>query len=211
MYFATRTAKKNGCVRNVNATFEHIVKQPEIKTVVLYAEWSNYTSGARFGDKVADSYVFDEHGAFSFGGARVADNVLQFDRAISYTLEKLKSVGMRVIIVMPTPEFSFHVPKTLAKILLFGESTVTLPVVDKAGYFARNNDAISILRQKADQYQFDIVDPFPIFCKFDICSYSNGAGQILYEDDNHLNYYGAQLLVQPIFEMIGTPMKVVTQ
>ena len=202
MHFATDAVKKRNCVQNVNAWINHILHKDEIETIILFAEWSNYTVGSRFGAKVADSYVFDKFGTFSFADAKTAANAYHFERAVSYTFERLKNAGKQVVVIMPTPEFNFHVPKTLAKLKLFNQSQTILPVVDKAGYDARNHEAISILRQYADKFRFDIVDPFPIFCKTQICVFSDPKGQALFEDDNHLNYNGAQLLMGPIFHQI---------
>ena len=126
MHFATNTAKKNGCVENVNAAIEFIAQQTQIKTVVLFAEWSNYTSGTRHGMQGADSYVFDAGGAFAFQGIAPSGNVVQFEKAINHTFERLSSAGKHVVVVMPTPEFEFHVPKSLAKLKLFDEGIAKL-------------------------------------------------------------------------------------
>lgn len=203
MHFATNAAKKNNCVRTMNASFEHIIAQSDIETVILFAEWSNYTSGTRHGGQGADSYVFDISGAFSFTSVTPLENVKHFEKAVAYTFGRMKQAQKRVVIVMPTPEFHFHVPKTLAKLALFDGNQIALPSVHKAGYVSRNKDAITIIKQYADEYGFDTVDPYPIFCKSDICAYSDSMGQALYEDDNHLNYSGAQKLVKPIFEQIS--------
>lgn len=202
MHFTTNAAKKNGCVENVNASIDFVAGQTQIETVVLFAEWSNYTSGTRHGMQGADSYVFDASGAYAFQHIAPSGNVAQFEKAISYTFEHLSSAGKHVVVVMPTPEFEFHVPKSLAKLKLFDEGISKLPTVTKAIYQARNSDAVSILKRHSDEHKFYVFDPFPIFCAQDQCAFMNNLGQALFEDDNHLNYLGAQMLVQPLFQTI---------
>jgi peptidoglycan/LPS O-acetylase OafA/YrhL len=204
MHFATNAAKKDGCVRNMNASFEYVIAQADIETVVIFAEWSNYTSGVRYGAQGADSYVFDINGDFVFKGAVPSGNVDQFEKAVTYTFGRMKQANKQVVLVMPTPEFNFHVPKNLAKLALFDNSQVDLPAMNKTSYAERNNDAISILKQYATEYGFEIIYPFPVFCKPERCAYADNMGQALFEDDNHLNYNGAQMLVQPILQQIAS-------
>jgi hypothetical protein len=92
----------------------------------------------------------------------------------------------------------------LAKLKLFGESHAKLPAVTKAVYDARNHDAVSVLKKYSNEHQFDLIDTLPIFCQRNECIFTNDQGQALFEDDNHLNYLGAQMLVQPIFQKIAT-------
>jgi peptidoglycan/LPS O-acetylase OafA/YrhL len=202
MHFATNAAKKNACVQMMNASIFQALERDQIETVILFAEWSNYTSGSRSSMDGAATYVFDASGGFSFEGIKPADNVAHFEKAVKYTFDILKRYGKHVIVVMPTPEFDFHVPKTLAKLKLFNESVLQLPTVVKAGYNERNGDALLILREQAAMNDFTVLEPFSIFCTTGDCVFSSSSGNALYEDDNHLNYDGARLLVAPLLKEV---------
>ncbi len=198
MRFSTDTPSKDGCTSFIGAAITRVIDDPEIKTVILFAEWANYTKGARFGDDVLAAYVFD--GDISLGN--ILQNPLAFDQAVQFTFSQLERAGKDVIVILPTPEYQFNVPQAMAKVALFEQSVTDLPVVTKAIYTERNMDAIATLTRYADEFGFPVLNAYNVFCAAQNCIFKTEKFEALYEDSNHLNYAGAQLLVDPLMDII---------
>jgi peptidoglycan/LPS O-acetylase OafA/YrhL len=199
--FATNTHGKDDCLEETNAALNQIVNQPEIRTVVLFAQWSNYTAGLRWPQTVASAYVYAENGDLNFLAANPQQNALFFEEALRSTLGELNSAGKSVLVVLPAPEFEFSVPNFLGKMALHGEST-TGHVMEINQYNIRNMEVRGILYDVGNSLDVKFVDPKYIYCNSVSCPTSTVEGSALYEDSNHLSYLGSLPLVNKIMDTI---------
>jgi peptidoglycan/LPS O-acetylase OafA/YrhL len=198
MHFGTDVLLKSECTAFVDAALTKTIENSDIRTVILFAEWANYTKGMRFGDENVAAYTFDNLD----DTGDVSQNPIAFDRAMEFTFRKLKQAGKNVVLVSPTPEYQFHVPQSMAKVVLFNQSVGDLPRVTKAGYLERNKEAIHSLREHADRFGFSVLNAYEVFCAAQNCMFHNEKFEALYEDSNHLNFAGASMLVSPLMDMI---------
>jgi peptidoglycan/LPS O-acetylase OafA/YrhL len=199
--FATNTPGKDGCLGEINAALDQVVSQPEIRTVILFAQWSNYTAGLRWPETVASTYVYAEHGDLNFLAANPQQNALFFEEALRSTVGELNSAGKSVLIVLPTPEFEFHVPNLLARVELFGASAEAFDL-EIEDYNDRSIDVRDILYNVGNDLHVKFLDPKTVYCDTVSCSSLTAEGSALYEDSNHLSYLGSVPLADEIMDII---------
>lgn len=201
--FATDAPEKNTCLPKVSAQLDQILERPELKQVVLFAQWAHYIKGRRWPETTAAAYTFSENGPLDFAQARVADNAEAFEAALNRTLAELHRAGKQITIILPTPEYEFYVNDALVRALHFGVDvdTLRLPV---AAYDDRNAQARDILLRVGAQYQAGFVDPKGLFCDDETCAVAGKNRESLYEDSNHLSFHGSERVVARLLEQLTT-------
>lgn len=202
--FGATTAHKNVFCRDfMKLALKEVVENPHIETVILFAQWANYTSGYRWGDKHITAYTHgDAH------SVEVSNNPVMFETALLHTINMLAEANKRVILVGSTPEFKAHIRNVLAKQAMsgFAEQEVdALLTVTSDDYEKRNRDVLKSFDKAAAQFSVEYVDPHHIFCPKGSCEVKNEAGQPLYEDSNHLNLIGSRVLVEAIGAALTPP------
>ncbi|MBE0493471.1 MAG: acyltransferase [Thiomicrospira sp.] len=103
-----------------------------------------------------------------------------------------------VYLVRPVPEMGIHVPKTLARNLMFGIKDDIKITLEE--YHERHKLVWEAQDQAAEQCGVKILDPLPYLCDEKYC-YGSRNGRPLYYDDDHLSEYGNKYLV-PMFEQV---------
>lgn len=131
-------------------------------------------------------------------GDREAAVVATYVRGIQALLAK----GLRVVLVYPIPEAGWNVPEELARRREASPGPVTL-TTDAAAY-ARRQAAVTAAFDAIDDPHLFRVRPASILCGRPLpgrCLNSIG-DQPLYVDDNHLNTFGAGLLMPALIDAI---------
>jgi len=156
--------------------------------VFLTARWSLYAPSRIAGSTWQPTYTLLTEQPTGPASANAARQTLQ--KAISISIAELRTAGIDPIVIGPVP-------------LLKGDPTRAL--VSELKSTAREHQLIheaawSALRKENG---LRILDPASLLCK-DECS---GAiqGQPLYQDDNHLNAFGALLFEREILRFMGLP------
>jgi len=103
--------------------------------------------------------------------------------------------------VLPTHEFEFSVPMLLSA-LVMREATFDDYYMSMDHYRQRSSDVREILTQAAATYSVTTVDPTKVLCDLEVCRLDDGLGNPLYEDSNHLSFYGALPLAKHIADSI---------
>ena len=199
--FTTDNVHKAGCVEEVRASMDQIIHDDHIQTVVLFAEWAHYTHGFRWPDNFASVYQFSDTGDFDFSSGLISENTAHFQQALTHTLEALTEAGKTVIMVLPTPEFEFSVPLLLSA-LVMREAAFEDYYMSMDHYRQRSSDVREILTQAAATNSVTTVDPTEVLCDLEVCRLDDGLGNPLYEDSNHLSFYGALPLAKHIADSI---------
>jgi peptidoglycan/LPS O-acetylase OafA/YrhL len=189
-HFGTREPTRNpGCRRLMSAALDMVAERADIETVILVAEWANYTTGIRWGVSKVASYA-------SESGVELPDasgNPEAFDSALSATLARLS--GKRVVIVKSVPEYHTRVPDSLAKAVLFADGELPEEMrVSWEEYRERNRD-VEIAWSHVPGGAADFVETGRYLCHGAWCRYMNEQGA-LYLDDNHLSRVGADEFVR---------------
>ncbi|MHA3916409.1 acyltransferase family protein [Halovulum sp. GXIMD14793] len=189
-----------GCETVMRQALEQGAFDPEIDTIVLAAEWSNFLTGGRWGT-VPVGYS-DGQG----GPGRVSDNPKVFAGAVVATAALLQGQNKTVVVVGPVPEYHLHVPKALARQQWWhGQYSLPSKHVLKTAQQQARSDQIAHYFERWPIAFSHWIDPAEVFCKSDECSYLSSAGKPLYRDDNHLSHAGALLLVQAILDRLPAP------
>ncbi len=188
------------CQETTQEAIQQILKTGTIQTIVLFAEWANYTKGYRDSPTVnAPALAQDADGS----ALTTAENPVIFERSLQKTIATLISAGKKVIIVLPTPEFDRPVISTISKRILFGDSVENIPLfaptVPVAEYNVRNAEVMSAFKRLEN---VTFVQTSEIFCSTEICRSVDPHGTILFSDSNHLSEAGAKLLVNKIMALL---------
>jgi peptidoglycan/LPS O-acetylase OafA/YrhL len=179
--------------------YDEIVNNPHIDTVILSAQWANYTEGRRYGNKEVSFYTDSLSEEKS-----LTENVLVFKRGLKRTLDALTSRGIKVIIVGSVPEYQTHVPDEVAKnYFITGKAELrTINSVTKKQYMQRNSNVEPLFRIISDYKNTYFISPFSLMCVNGECSYRDNDFNIYYQDSNHLSYYGSKIIVDKLKELL---------
>lgn len=185
-----------------NASLEKFASSASVNTVVLMAEWANYTEGQRWNSHLV---------AYTDGESKSAtpqENPAVFSRALARTVEFLHQHGKRIVIVKSVPEFEFEIKTALAKIAFFKLDSKTLHPTTGADYKERNRNVLEIFARLPGPVTF--LDPYPLFCESAVkpCAIHNSEGIPYFSDGAHLTKDGAKFALQIFPSNISSPPNV---
>lgn len=186
--------KSKKCQSKRDSVIDQALGDQHIETLILHAEWANYTTGTRWGRRSLN-FFSDEDSATS----SVDENQRVFERGIQRTISRLSEAGKTVIIVKSVPEYEVNVPNFLAKQLSkTGELDSKLHLVSETDYSQRNKGVETAFDQLEPTSDLKFVNPFSLFCPDGKCQLFDSKQQPLYTDSNHLSLAGADILASRI-------------
>ena len=173
----------------MTAALDMVAERAEIDTVILVAEWANYTTGVR--------WQFSNEASYTTGADEQAPapggNPEAFDVALQATLARLAK--KQVVIVKSVPEYHTRVPDSLAKAALFADGELPEDMrVSWNDYLERNRDVENAWSHVSEEAA-TFVETGRYMCSGAWCRYMNEQGT-LYLDDNHLSRVGAEEFVK---------------
>jgi peptidoglycan/LPS O-acetylase OafA/YrhL len=192
------------CVDTTREAFRKIIEAQSIDTVVLVAEWANYTQGRRnngYGVVSEPGLCRDRDGS----ATSVSDNAAILQRSLQMTLDFLTAHGKRVFIVDPTPEFNVRVMDYVVKRAFFSRSADLrqfAPRISLAEYERRSGGAMQVLQRVSGA---EHVATRPLFCGAQDCAAVDAAGNILFSDTNHVTDRGAARIVAELSRQLAQP------
>lgn len=171
---------------------------------IVLARWNSYMAlGSTDFDRntsfgLVPSPPFDE--AHANGGrlqpAREPDRFASAEvlrDGLRQTLSAFGRAGVRVLLVAPTPELTFHGPKCWAY-----RKTESACRLSRQQVEERRRLALSVLKEVAAEFSHvRLVDPIEAYCDRDYC-YAVRDGALLYTDGNHLSPLGGRRLLEQI-------------
>lgn len=104
-----------------------------------------------------------------------------------------------VYMLRPTPEFTVHVPNSMARNALIYQQSTRVSI-SKQDYDRRHRRAFAAQDMAAAKCGIHILEPAPYLCDQQAC-YGDRDGLPIYYDDDHLNERGGELLL-PLFKEI---------
>lgn len=141
------------------------------------------------------------------------DNILSHEEvSLSYqsTVTKLLQKGLKVVVIYPIPEVGWDVPKEISRILeqhpnkKIEETLESYSLTTSYKLFkSRTASAYAVYDSIGDHPNLLRIYPERLFCNTDRC-HTHDNKSLYYRDDNHLSYYGAQLLLDHTLEQIQT-------
>ena len=192
------------CVEGNRKRLDYVLKNDEIRTVILAARWSLYLEG-RF---VSTGEAETNNGVPKLIGPDGEPYPLFSDAARHHFRDSIRNLvqvlmanGKHVVLVYPIPETGYNIPHTLALMSTRGKNPADF-TVPKNLYVERQWRATQILGDLGHHRQLTRVYPAQVLCPTSRClTFANGAP--LYFDSHHLSVPGALMLKDPIAEAIG--------
>jgi len=182
----------HNCVEQNQQVVKNIIENKRIETVVLIAQWANYTKGYRDNDEPSLVALGEEV------AQNISDNARLFDIALQQTIKKLIEANKKIVIVNPVPEFSVKVQNHFARTSHFGYSE-KIPTVSIDVYLKRNKEVFDSFKKLNN---VEILNTSSIFCNNGLCRGVSNNGDILYSDTNHVTEHGARPIVQELTKII---------
>lgn len=171
------------------AVLEFISVTPDIDTVILAARWALSTKGTRYKKE-------------SGGPVKLVDlesqnlelsNVQLFEIGLARTIEKLRELGKKVVLVNPLPEIGYDVPSAYLITTITGREINEIIAPSEKEYRSRTEEVTAIFREMKDRMSVDIVTPE--FYLLNNSYYRVTMDDIpLYRDQNHLSTFGSEYI-----------------
>lgn len=183
------------CIAGGKRRFDFLAKHPEVHTVILASRWTVYLDGRAVDFGPAESNeqlpgLQDDQGR---SYVKFSPEVHQaFAEALPRTVQALRRIGKRVILVYPIPETGYFIPSTIGRKLLHGEraESFTRP----RAYFDRRQAFVThLLDSIPSGPDLARVYPSQLLCDAQSCRVF-ADGTPLYYDDDHLSIEGARML-----------------
>ena len=190
------------CAETISLAFDYAINSESISTIIIAAEWANYTTGYR-GTDVPLAWEDSQGRATSSEG-----NLVLFKRSFAATFEALDNSNKRIVIIEPVPEFPNDAYNWIGKYLISNpdieleEAVQSLPKISVAEYFERNHFVLSQFRaNNADNISY--LNITRLFCNELNCHQYSDDGDVLYSDFNHVNYFGAKKIIESMFNQLN--------
>ncbi|WP_112323826.1 acyltransferase family protein [Oceanibium sediminis] len=193
--FATKAPGRGPeCGAFIEAAWARVLASPEISTVVLAAQWGNFTNGARSGVR-AVRYA---------DAASPAGNAAAFRRHALALAGRLRGRDLRLVLIDPVPEYPGIVPDMLARAAW--QSGVLPDRLLPVDYAVRNGAALATLAALAEGSGAARLKAQALFCKDGTMCEVMSAGQVpYYRDGSHLSLAGAEVVVASLMPLLDTP------
>lgn len=196
MLFGTTTAKaKNrASCATLHDDILKVITREKIDVVILINRWANIASPLRApydGGKPKGLYDAEK-------GAPIA-----FANALEHTIRAIRDAGADVLLVGPVPELNFDVPSAVLRQAQIG---VPVPATRRADVDLRQSTILSAMADAGKGTGITVVEADDSLCDAATCAYAKD-GLPLYEDSNHLNPIGAELITGPIAEAVVSILK----
>ena len=156
-------ATEPDCPRHNRETLAGLVRDRRVRTVLLAAAYEDYL-----------------------------DQWTQVRRGLERSVAGLVKAGKNVVIVYPTPVFSYPVPEAAAMMVARGQPADTYRI-RRADFRTLNATVIADLDALTRRYGLVDVVPEDAFCVRDACP-AVKQGRALLFDDNHISLSGARLI-----------------
>lgn len=183
------------CRETQNAGLNTLAENKQIKTVILIAEWPNYTEGYRWGSN--PTAYFDAQSTH----IDIQHNPEVFERALKRTIDLLMKYNKNIVIVKTVPEFNFNVTDILIKNAITGQNLSQLKITTTDDYEIRNRNVSKFFNQFKN---INYVEPKSKLCDTvsHKCEFKDALGNPMYSDSSHLTFLGASKIVPDIFKLI---------
>jgi peptidoglycan/LPS O-acetylase OafA/YrhL len=194
-HVAPGSAEREKCVTFNQISLADVIKDPNVKTVVLAGYWLTlfppFMEGGRY---VAEG---QEHSSLT-----VEDSWSNLGTGLNEVVGRLQTSGKRIFIVIDSPSLDVNpllltlsdaiAPRRVLKSLLWKDDDSPGMISHAEG--PSNTRLEALLRQVAARHHAEIIDLYGSLCSGSTCRYALD-GQPLFEDPHHLTRLGAKFAV----------------
>jgi len=187
------SSRAHGCREFNDRIAREIAGNPDIREVILHANWAKSAEGKAYEhDDAGDVFLTDRQ---SRAGS-LRDDPAVFTRGLERTAAALASAHKKIIIVASIPEIGWTVPETMARLAVSHSTRDLRPTL--ADYLKRQKTVFAALSEMRRKYGATIVYPHTILCAGGHCEVAAN-GIPIYVDAHHLTWRGA-LLLKPLLD-----------
>jgi len=162
-------------------------QQGKVKVLILSSRWAMLASDHRSpAEGVLPKKIYS-----NADGAEIS-----FEQAFDATIRKLTQIGVKVLIIGPSPEFHFDVPNALTRSL---QLDMKMPVLHRRDFDARQRIILQTFERMEREPNVAVFYPHRILCS-DASCLSQVDNIPLYVDDDHLGPQGVARLTPSIVE-----------
>lgn len=174
--------------------------QTGLRGVIIGARWRGYTAGQHGAQReklgLLDATAPAVTGSLSAGAWRTGEGELThaaslqvMEKALEDELARMAGLGLRVLIVLPAPEFHYPPPECLQR-MPAAQCDVSRAEADAA----RSSIRAVIERAATNKPNVRLWDPLVQLCDGSVCAATNSAGRARYQDRDHLTASTARTL-----------------
>lgn len=183
----------NKCNEQMNPQLDFVLNKPSIKTVIfanrgpLNIEGDDPSSGRKYFIKDMKS-------------PEVEDAKQIYKDALIKSANKLKANGKNVVLLIDAPEFPYDPLQCLNLDRPFSSPFKKRPdcTISKSSVEQRNRNYIKVTKDAADKLGLEVINLQDALCDTKSC-FALKDGALLYMDADHLNYYGAKLVIDNLW------------
>jgi len=162
-------------------------QQGKVKILILSSRWAMLASDRRSpSEGVLPKKIY----------ANADGAELTFEKAFDATISKLTQLGVKILIIGPSPEFHFDVPNALVRSLQLG---IGMPILERRDFDARQRIVLKAFERMEREPNVAVFYPHRILCS-DASCLSQVDNIPLYIDDDHLGPQGVARLTPSIVE-----------
>jgi peptidoglycan/LPS O-acetylase OafA/YrhL len=196
----TPVATDEDCLEFTQAALE-VIRRRQISTVVINDRSTAYLLGTRFDNKeggVEPGLPFPVKVPGPDGNE--IQRIDAVTSRLSQTIEKLLSLGLRVIYIAPVPEVGWHLPRTVIKLIGSGQLPLT---TSREVYLERHKITLSIMKSFEGRSNFIPIYMDDVFCSMtDNRCRTHSDDRLFYTDTDHLSRDGARLVIQRMQQVL---------
>jgi peptidoglycan/LPS O-acetylase OafA/YrhL len=181
------------CRQTIADALAYAEKSPMVDTVVLVGRFAMYHSGYEFEGK-RNTAVRLTHRSVA-GNESEQSNPLVFEAGLRSTVAELQRAGKRVVFFNMVPELGFSPRRCVARPFAFDQEGERCAVTRAAVDDRQRAYRATVSRVLKDYPELLVFDPAKLLCS-DIHCPAVRQEQLLYRDDDHLNTFGATLVMQ---------------
>lgn len=174
--------------------------QTGLRGVIIGARWRGYTAGQHVAQReklgLLEATSPAVSGSLGAGAWRAGEGALThaaslqvMERSLESELARLTRLGLRVLIVLPAPEFHYPPPECLQRM-----PAAQCDVSRAAAEAARSEIRAALTRAAANKADVRLWDPLVPLCGDSVCAAANSAGLARYQDRDHLTASTARTL-----------------
>ena len=187
-----RYTRKYPCDEYVENVFEALSTR-NIKTVIILDRRNAYLlgTGATYNDgrtEPADVRLYP----VALGQNAEADAIkAELKRLHLATIQRLRDMNIRIVLVLPVPEIGIHVPDNLPESIAEGTLPLTL---DRKLHAVRQAPLAPLKSMAVKDTEILVIDPADIFCDAQACK-THSDSEVYYTDRDHLSRAGTELFL----------------
>jgi peptidoglycan/LPS O-acetylase OafA/YrhL len=181
---------ESDCGQKSVKVIDWVASQPQIKTVVL-AFFGNYFLTTSYAADHVIQHTGPDRIVISGAPGQNGSRAELFFSGLDQAIARLEQAHKQIVILIDLPEFPF-LPRDC-----YRRQDMSGCILPRSTVDARQAEYREIIAKLQRAHpDIRVFDPLKRFCPDSRCIYAE-AGQLLYEDSNHLSHYGSDRYAEP--------------